>query len=148
MHPPSPVHKVLSAGVVIVHHDGARYRLLCLRKFDSWDFPKAEVENEAEALATATAAAESEARLGDLAFHWGEEHRETVAFDDGRVSRYYLAQSASPEVVMNTPAGADAEEDYEYRWATVDEAEDILPPRLAIVLDWAARTLAGGIARR
>jgi len=27
---------------------------------------------------------------------------------------------------------------------TYDEAEDLLPPRLAVVLDWAKRTISGG----
>ena len=30
-------------------------------------------------------------------------------------------------------------EHHEYRWVSFDEAEDLLPPRLAIVLDWARK---------
>ena len=41
------------------------------------------------------------------------------------------------------PSG-EAAEDYAHRWVTVEEAEDLLPPRLAIVLDWAVARLAGG----
>ena len=37
--------------------------------------------------------------------------------------------------VANTAAGS---------WVTYDEAEDMLPPRLAVVLDWARRTISGG----
>ena len=36
-------HKELSAGVVVMHDDGAIYRLLVLSSFDQWDFPKAAV---------------------------------------------------------------------------------------------------------
>jgi hypothetical protein len=103
--------------MVVVRHDGQRYRLLCLRTFESWDFPKGEV-------------------------HGDEEYRETVPFDDGRVSRYYIAQTSNPEVALRVPGGAGSEADYEYRWLTADESEDVLPPRLALVLDWAVRTLA------
>ncbi len=35
-------------------------------------------------------------------------------------------------------------EHHEYRWASHDEAEALLSPRLAIVLEWAQRTIAGG----
>ena len=148
LRPLPPIHKVLSAGLVVVHEDGARYRLLCLRSFDQWDFPKAEVEDDGGALQAAIDAVDRQTRLVDLAFHWGEEYRETVAFDDGRVSRYYLAETGSSDVVLDVPAGSGAEEDYEYRWLTVDEAEDVLPPRLAIVLDWVVRTLSTGVPRR
>ena len=85
--------------------------------------------------------------IQDLAFHWGEDYRETVPFADGRVSRYYLAQSGTPDVALRRPAGPDSAEDYEYRWVTFDEAEDILPPRLELILEWAARRLAGGHLR-
>jgi bis(5'-nucleosidyl)-tetraphosphatase len=33
-------------------------------------------------------------------------------------------------------------EHHEYRWVSFDEAEDLLPPRLAIVLDWAKKTIS------
>jgi hypothetical protein len=86
--------------------------------------------------------------LGDLAFHWGEEYRETVPFEDGRVSRYYLAETATEEIELQYPAGRDSAEDYGYRWVTVDEAEDVLPPRLALVLDWVVRSLASPVPNK
>jgi len=135
-------HKDLSAGLVVVHHDGSRLRLLCLRTFDSWDFPKAAVADEEHALEVALAETRAATGLETLEFPWGEEYRETVAFDDGRVSRYYLAESPDSDVVLRLPADADAEEDYGYAWVTFEEAEDILPPRLALVLDWALRRLS------
>ncbi len=134
--------KDLSAGLVVVHHDGSRLRLLCLRTFDSWDFPKTPVADESGALQAAIEETRAATGLEDLEFPWGEEYRETVAFDDGRVSRYYLAESPVAEITLRLPADADAEEDYGFAWATFDEAEDILPPRLAVVLDWALRRVA------
>src|SRR6266850_933964 len=32
---------------------------------------------------------------------------------------------------------------HEYRWVTHDEAEDLLAPRLGVVLEWAKRTISG-----
>jgi hypothetical protein len=138
----APPPKVLSAGIVVVRDDGRRYRLLCLRTFDRWDFPCGEVAGEDAPLDSAIAHTRNATGIDNLAFHWGEEYRETVPFEDGRVSRYYIAETPIEDVTLQLPAGAGSEEDYEYRWVTVDEAEDVLPPRLALVLDWVVRTLA------
>jgi hypothetical protein len=139
--------KTLSAGIVVVRRDDARYRLLCLRAFDSWDFPGAPVLGESDPLATAVAELQDATGIDDLDFHWGEDYRETVPYADGRVSRYYLAQTRSADVALRRPPGADSTGDHEYRWVTFDEAEDLLPPRLALVLDWVIGRLAGGHAR-
>ena len=32
-------------------------------------------------------------------------------------------------------------EHHEFRWVSFDEAEELLPPRLAPILDWARETL-------
>jgi 8-oxo-dGTP pyrophosphatase MutT (NUDIX family) len=133
---------MLSAGMVVVRHDGSRYRLLCLRTYDTWDFPKREVHGDEAPLDVAVECTREATGIDNLALHWGEEYRETVPSEDGRVSRYYIAETPIEEVELLQPAGRDSAEDYEYRWVTVDEAEDILPPRLALVLDWVVRTLA------
>ena len=40
----APLHKILSAGIVVVHFDGERYRLLAVRRaFNNWSFPRAPV---------------------------------------------------------------------------------------------------------
>jgi bis(5'-nucleosidyl)-tetraphosphatase len=144
MQPIVSVSKILSSGLVVLHHDGSRYRLLVLREFSAWDFPKALVHDGEDPLAVAIRAAREATAIEDLDFHWGDEHRETVAREDGSVSRYYLAQSKSMDVELNIPAGEDAEDDFEYRWVTADEAEDVLPPSLALVLDWTVRMLVAG----
>ncbi|HZP87804.1 MAG TPA: NUDIX domain-containing protein [Burkholderiales bacterium] len=142
MQPTSLPPKHLSAGIVLVHHDGTRFRFLCLRAFEAWDFPKAPVDDESEAVTAAIEELRESTGIEDPAFHWGEDYRETVPFDDNTVSRYYLAESPTMDVDLRVPFAAEAREDYEYRWTTVDEAEDLLPPRLALVLDWAVNLLA------
>jgi bis(5'-nucleosidyl)-tetraphosphatase len=136
-------HKELSAGVVVVHDDGGLYRLLAVRSFDQWDFPKAPVAADADPLQTAMRELEDATGISEPALHWGEDYRETVPYDDGRVSRYYLAQASDNEVALRVPPG-EAAEDYGYRWVSAMEAEDVLPPRLALVLDWVVARLAGG----
>ena len=139
-HPP----KTLSAGLIVVRRDAQRFRLLCLRAFDSWDFPKVAVHGESDALAAALAETRDATGMDGLELPWGEEARETVPSADGHVSRYYLAQTRADEVMLRIPPGQYSEEDYEYRWVTYEEAEDILPPRLSLVLDWAANRIAAG----
>jgi 8-oxo-dGTP pyrophosphatase MutT (NUDIX family) len=140
--------RVLAAGVVVVRDDGSRYRLLCLRAFDTWDFPVGEVHGDQSPLHAAVEHTRESTGLSDLAFHWGEEYRETVPYEDGRVSRYYLAETATEAIELQYPAGRDSAEDYGYRWVTVDEAEDVLPPRLALVLDWVVRSLASPVPNK
>ena len=137
-------HKILSSGVVPIHFDGERYRLLALRTFDDWDFPRTPVEGQEDPLEAAVRHTREQTGLDELELTWGDAFRETIAFEDSSVARYYLAESRSPDVELNVPPGEGATEDFEYRWVTAEEAEDILPPRLAIVLDWAVRQLAAG----
>jgi 8-oxo-dGTP pyrophosphatase MutT (NUDIX family) len=139
MQPTPSIDKILSAGMVVVHHDGSRYRLLVLRAFSGWDFPKGLVEEGEDAMAVALRATREETGLENLELDWGDEHRETLAQEDYSVSRYYIAQSQTMEVQLRMPAGG--EDDYEFRWVTADEAEDVLPPRLGLILDWAVRML-------
>jgi bis(5'-nucleosidyl)-tetraphosphatase len=140
----SSVNKILSAGLVIVHHDGSRFRFLVLRAYRGWDFPKAPVSGAEDPLRVATRAARDATGIEELDLNWGDEHRETVPHEDGSVSRYYIAQSKTMDVELSVPADAGSADDYEFRWVTADEAEDVLPPRLGIVLDWAVRMLLSG----
>ena len=137
-----PIHKILSAGTVVVHFDGSRYRLLALRSYENCDFPKAPTADGDDQLQVALREASESTGLSGLELKWGDDYRETVAFEDGSVSRYYLAESASDDVVLRLPPGEGAEEDFEFRWVTAEQAEDILPPRLALILDWALARLA------
>ncbi|HTS55035.1 MAG TPA: NUDIX domain-containing protein [Burkholderiales bacterium] len=140
-----PPNKILSCGVVVVHFDGERYRLLAMRSFASWDFPKALVTSGEDPLQIALEEVREATGFSDLELNWGEDaFRETLPFEDGSVSRYYLAQSKTAEVTLRVPPGSDSVEDFEYRWVTLEEAEDILPPRLALVLDWVGQQLASG----
>ena len=136
--------KILSSGLVVLHHDGSRYRLLVLRAFSAWDFPKALVEEGEDALAVAIRATREITGIEELELNWGEEYRETVPHNDGSVSRYYMAQCKTMDVELRIPSGKGAEDDFEFRWVTADEAEDVLPPRLGLVLDWAVRMLMSG----
>jgi 8-oxo-dGTP pyrophosphatase MutT (NUDIX family) len=138
------IERILSAGIVVVNHDGDRYRFLVLRSFSAWDFPKALVEDGEDPFAVALRVTRETTGIEDLELNWGDEHRETVPDEDYSISRYYMAQSETMDVELRIPAGAGSEDDFELTWVTADEAEDVLPPRLGLVLDWAVRMLMSG----
>jgi bis(5'-nucleosidyl)-tetraphosphatase len=134
--------KSLSAGAVILHGSGDARRYLLMRCFQYWDFPKGMVEpGESPFLAAQREIAE-EATLTDLAFPWGELFTETAPYGDGKVARYYLAVSATRDVVLGVSEELGFPEHDEYRWVDVDEARSLLGARVRAVLEWAHKLSA------
>ena len=131
----------LSAGTVVVHRDAGGWRLLVLRAYRNWDFPKGRVEPGEAPLAAAVRETREEAGIADLAFHWGEDHCETVPYR-GKVARYYLAETAQAIVTLPVSPELGRPEHHEWRWVDCNEAARLLPARLQPVLAW-ARTLLG-----
>jgi hypothetical protein len=141
----SPLTQIVAVGLVVVHRDIRRFRFLALRRFSEWDFAVSGFDGAADPQQVALDGAREFTGIDDLAFPWGDDHRDTLPVEDNQVARYYLAQTETADLVLQVPLGPGSEEDYEYRWVTAEEAEDILPPRLAIVLEWALNQLAAGI---
>ena len=110
-------------------------RLLVLRAYRNWDFPKGLVEPGENELDAARREVAEETGLAELDFPFGDEFRETVPYAGNKVARYYLAQANAEKVELS--------EHHEYRWVGFDEAEELLPPRLAVVLEWAKKTITG-----
>jgi 8-oxo-dGTP pyrophosphatase MutT (NUDIX family) len=133
-----------AAGAVVFRRTDRGIRLLVLRAYKNWDFPKGVVEPGEEPLATAKREVLEETGIADLDFPFGDEFRETVPYAANKVARYYLAETGEDEIELPVSPELGRPEHHEYRWVTYDEAEDLLPPRLAVVLDWARRTLSGG----
>ena len=133
-----------AAGAVVFRRTDRGIRLLVLRAYKNWDFPKGVVEPGEDPLATAKREVLEETGIAHLDFPFGEEFRETVPYAANKVARYYLAETAQEEIELPVSPELGRPEHHEYRWVTYDEAEDMLPPRLAVVLDWARRTLSGG----
>ena len=134
---------VRSSGAVVFRRTDRGIRLLVLRAYNNWDFPKGVVENAEEMLSAAKREVKEETGLTDVDYPFGEEFKETLPYANNKIARYYLAETEQHaiELPINTALGRP--EHHEYRWVSFDEAEDLLPPRLAPVLDWARNTLAG-----
>ena len=131
----------LAAGAVVFRRTDRGVRLLVLRAYKNWDFPKGMVEPGESELDAARRECAEETGLADLDFPFGDAHRDTLAYAGGKVARYFLAETESPQVTLPVSPELGRPEHHEWRWVSFDEAEELLPPRLAIVLDWARRTL-------
>jgi len=126
-----------SAGVVVLRRFSEGWRLLVLRAYRNWDFPKGMVEEEEDMREAAQREVLQETSLSDLRFHWGDACKETLPYAGGKVARYYIAESLGDPVRLPVSAELGRPEHDEFRWVSFEDAEDVLPPRLAIVLDWA-----------
>ncbi len=109
-------------------------RLLLVRTSAAWDFPNGRPQTGETEFAAAQREVAEETGLADLDFPFGDAHRDALPSPGGTIASYYLAETDEAEI----PAAPG-----EWRWVSFDEAEDFLPPRLALVLDWACATIEG-----
>ncbi len=130
-----------SAGVVVARRDTGGWRLLVLRAYRNWDFPKGTVEPGEAPLAAAIRETAEEAGISDLAFRWGEGYCETAPYRRGKVARYYLAETTQKFITLPVSPELGRPEHDAWRWVGFDEAERLLPPRLQPILAWAGRQL-------
>jgi bis(5'-nucleosidyl)-tetraphosphatase len=130
-----------AAGAVIFRRSDRGIRLLVLRAYKNWDFPKGTIEPGEDALAAAKREVQEETSLANLNYPFGDEYRETVPYANNKIARYYLAQTDAEKIELPVSPELGRPEHHEYRWVSFDEAEDLLPPRLAVVLEWAKKTI-------
>jgi 8-oxo-dGTP pyrophosphatase MutT (NUDIX family) len=124
-----------AAGAVVFRRSERGIRLLVLRAYKNWDFPKGMVEPGEDDLAAAKREVAEETGLAEVDYPFGDEFKETLPYAGRKVARYYLARTDAEKIELS--------EHHEYRWVTFDEAEELLPPRLAVVLEWAKKTITG-----
>lgn len=131
-----------SAGVVVVRPEQGDWRFLLLRAWRNWDFPKGAVEPGETPLQAARRETAEETGIEDLDFRWGEAYVDTGPYGPPRkVSRYFLAQTATREIRLPVSPELGRPEHHEWRWVTLAEARKRVSPRLLPVLAWAARRL-------
>src|SRR3954469_24744227 len=132
-----------SAGVVVFRRTGRGVYLLVLRAYKNWDFPKGLVEAGEDQLPAAKPELKEEPGLSGVDFPFGEEFKETLPYSSNKIARYYLGETEEVEIELPVSKELGRPEHHEYRWVTHDQAEELLPPRLGIVLEWARRTISG-----
>jgi 8-oxo-dGTP pyrophosphatase MutT (NUDIX family) len=131
-----------AAGAVVFRRSERGIQLLLLRAYKNWDFPKGLVEPGENELDAAKREVREETGLAELDYPFGDEFKETLPYADSKVARYYLAETGAEKIELPVSPELGRPEHHEYRWVSFDEAEDLLPPRLAVVLDWAKKTLS------
>ncbi len=135
--------RMRSAGVVPVRRAEDGWRVLVLRAYRNWDFPKGLVEAGESPLATALREAREEADLTDLDLRWGEATRDTEPYARGKVATYFVAATERRDVSLPVNPALGRAEHHEGRWVTFDEAAALLPERLQPVLAWARAVVEG-----
>lgn len=131
------------AGVVVLRRFPDGWRLLVLRAYRNWDFATGAVEDEEDFREAAAHEVLAQTGVADLRFHWGDAWKETLPYRGSKVTRYYIAESPADPVRLPVCAELGRPEHDEFRWVGFETAEDVLPPRLSVVLDW-VRELAAG----
>jgi len=130
-----------AAGAVVFRRSDRGIRLLVLRAYKNWDFPKGLIEPGEDALAAARREVLEETGLAELAYPFGDEFKETLPYAGNKVARYYLAETDAEKIELPVSPELGRPEHHEYRWVSFEEAEDLLPPRLVVVLEWVRKTL-------
>lgn len=134
-------HRVLSCGAVVLRETQAGWRLLLLRAFTHWDFPKGLMEAGEEPLQAALREVREETSLDDLAFPWGEDFLETGPYSRSKTARYYLAVTKRSDVSILPNPETGRPEHSEFRWCSFTEARRITAPRVRDVLAWAEQRI-------
>jgi 8-oxo-dGTP pyrophosphatase MutT (NUDIX family) len=141
-HAPNNAHPTaFSAGVVVVRRDDSDWRLLALRAYSNWDFPKGMVEPGEAPLDAAIRETAEETAISDLDFRWGKGYCETAPYRGGKVARYYLAETGQTMITLPVSQELGRPEHDEWRWVSFNESERLLPPRLLPILAWARQQL-------
>jgi 8-oxo-dGTP pyrophosphatase MutT (NUDIX family) len=145
-HKPKMRARTMSAGVVVLRREADDWQCLLLRAFRYWDFPKGKVEAGELPQQAAIRETEEETTITELEFHWGDDtYLETGPYAQGKIARYYIAQTTQFEVGLPVNPEIGRAEHEEYRWLTFDQALKIASPRVAQVIRWAQEVVAGGV---
>jgi 8-oxo-dGTP pyrophosphatase MutT (NUDIX family) len=130
-----------AAGAVVFRraHDGVK--VLLLRAYRNWDFPKGTIEDGETEMEAALREVREETTLEDLRFPHGEVFSETPPYAGGKIARYYLAETERSEITLPVSPELGRPEHHEWRWVSCDEAARLVPPRLVPTVHWARQLL-------
>jgi 8-oxo-dGTP pyrophosphatase MutT (NUDIX family) len=132
----------MSCGAVILRETPGGLRVLMLRIFRHWDFPKGLMEAGETPKQTALREVREESGISALEFPWGDIHLDTGPYSRGKVARYYLARTTGDRVELLPSPDTGRPEHSEYRWLSFAQARRLSAPRVAAVLDWAEAKVA------
>ena len=130
--------KAQSAGIVIIRYESGLPKVLFMRSYSYWDFPKGGVEINENKFEAAIREVKEEAGVTDLDFKWGKTYHETESYGKtNKTVAYFIAETKQHEVIMGPNPQTGKPEHEEYQWVTFDEARSMAVERIAKVLNWA-----------
>ena len=134
-----------SAGIIPVRYLAVNQpKLLMLRVYNLWDFPKGMLEDGEDHITAAKREIEEETTLSDYIFHWGFDYFDTGPYAHGKVSRYFIAECATGEVSLPVNPELGRPEHHDFRWMDIYEVRQKVRPRLLPVIDWIDALLEKG----
>jgi bis(5'-nucleosidyl)-tetraphosphatase len=136
---PRKAPKLMSCGAVILRETPDGTRVLMLRVFRHWDFPKGLMEAGESPRETALREVREESGITMLEFPWGDVCLDTGPYSRGKVARYYLARTTESRVQLLPSPDTGRPEHSEFRWVSFAEGRRLAAPRVAAVLDWAEK---------
>jgi len=112
-----------------------------LRAYRNWDFPKGMVEPGEDPLVAARREVREETLIDDLEFRWGEVYKETEAYGNRKIARYYLASTRTEKISLPVSPELGRPEHNEWRWVDRRAALSLASARLRPIVQWAAETI-------
>jgi 8-oxo-dGTP pyrophosphatase MutT (NUDIX family) len=133
--------RLISAGIVPALRVADGWKVLLLRAYKDWDFPKGFIEEGETPLEAALREAREETGITDFDLSFGETWCETAPYSGGKVARYYLAVTKEENLVLPVSPELGRPEHHEWRWVYFDGAALLIRPRLEPILEWARERL-------
>jgi 8-oxo-dGTP pyrophosphatase MutT (NUDIX family) len=131
----------LSCGAVVVRRTAEGWVTVMLRAYRNWDFPKGMCEDGESPREAAIREVGEETGIIDLNFAWGDRCIDTGPYNQGKVARYFLAETPEERIEMGISPETGRPEHHEFRWLDFDAAYDISSPRVRDVVKWARQVV-------
>ncbi len=132
------MRKEQSAGIILIRKDGLEPKVLLMRAYNFWDFPKGGIEENENKLEAAIREVKEETGITDVSFNWGKIYYETESFGKNKKTVFYfVAETNEEKVVMGISPLLGKPEHEEYRWVTFSEAKNMVVERIQKALAWA-----------